>query len=117
MSLSTTQLVVRYTATVVLDYYIQTFRLGFRFYVPRLTFGTMTGVSISSSENNSPPWCLRGDCSTSYGADDRRFYVNFYMYKKVEWQNQWRTWNANQYYDFTFTFSSIGDDGGSSDHP
>ena len=89
----------------------ETYRMGFRFYTPRLTYsGISNTVSVVHRYGYNPSWCVSGSCSITCGTGDRMFYCNFYMMRNVETQNQWRYWNSGDYYDMTFSFSSIGED-------
>jgi len=88
-----------------------TFRLGFRFYTPRLQVGSCSSVSATfNGGSNTNYWCQQGSCSATCRSDGRRFYANFHMYRNAVSQSQWPYWSSGQYYDFTFTFSSVTED-------
>ena len=69
-------------------------------------------MSIVSSTNQNPAYCVNGGCPTpTCGTGDRMFFASFYMYRENNLtQNQWRSWTSGQHYDLTFNFNSITDD-------
>jgi hypothetical protein len=91
--------------------------MGFRFYTPRLVVSSLNNVSVTYSRTNSPAYCRQGSCTTSHGIDDRSFYVNFYMYRNAYYMSQWHYWSSGEYFDLTFNFNSVGEDGDSIANP
>lgn len=96
--------------------------MGFRFHTSRLVVGTCSSASIVYSRGFNPSVCASQGCSsTTYcgtgGTFSRSFYVNFYMYRPALYQNQWYAWSSGEYYDITFTFSSVSEDVDSDAHP
>ena len=84
--------------------------MGFRFYTERLQVGSCSSVSIASSRYSSP-WCNSGGtCTVNCYTGDRMFAAIFYNYVNALNQNEWPYWYSGDYYDLTFTFSSVTQD-------
>ena len=77
--------------------------MTFRFYTERLNFSGCQGVSFTSNRYSANFKSLSG----CYGTD-RYFYTYYNFYSTGG--NSWPYWYANDYFDFTFTFSSITGD-------
>ena len=96
------------------------FRVGFRFYTPRLKTTSCQSVSVWTSRwgNNDfnayaySPSSIREYCGNP-GSNARRFYAIFDMYyttSSSRYPYQWPNFGGSDTYDFTFTFSSISGD-------
>ena len=120
--LSSTQIKIRLYTTVSRTFN-QVFRMGFRFYTPRLISTSCSSVSVWTSRwgtfpfsgSASSPGSSSSHCGNA-GTNTRRFYAIFYMYyttSNSQVSNQWPSFSGGDTYEFTFTFSSISSDGGS----
>jgi hypothetical protein len=87
-----------------------TFRMGFRFYVSRLQVGTCSSVTVASSRYGTPYCQSGGTCSATCYKGDRMFAGIFYNYRNAYYQSGWPFWYNGDWYDFTFTFSSVTSD-------
>lgn len=79
------------------------FRMTFRFYTERLTPSGCNGVTIQSNRYGTNFRSLN-----DYGTYSRHFYAT-YSYL-TNGNMYWPYWYANEYLDFTFSFSSVSGD-------
>ena len=112
--MSSTQIRVRLYAATSRSF-AQVFRMGFRFYTPRLISSSCSGVSVSTSRWGNLPFSgyasSPGNIASYCGTSGRRFYAIFDMYYTTtnsQNHNQWPSFGGSDTYDFTFTFSSVG---------
>ena len=77
--------------------------MTFRFYVERLSFGTITNVGFCSNRYGCNFRSLTG-----YGTSGKHFWAiyDYYSNNYIEWPY----WYGGDYYDFYFTFTSISGD-------
>jgi hypothetical protein len=94
------------------------YRMGFRFYSPRLVPSTCSGITVTTSRWGAigfsgyarSPGSIAASCGTG---GSRKFFaiVNmYYLQGSTDWPKQWPPYHPNDYFDFTFTFSSVGGD-------
>ncbi len=118
---SSTQIKVRLSSTASKSFY-KVYRMGFRFYTPRLKTTTCSSVSVWTSRwgwNNfngyaNSPSSFVVSCGNA-GANTRRFYAIFDMYytpSSTTYPYQWPDFGGSDTYEFTFTFSSVSGDVG-----
>ena len=120
VGLSSTSITVRLYGGITNTNFYQSFRVGFRFYTPRLLPGSCSSVStwtnrwgwtpFSGSARN--PGAISMTCGTG-GSGSRRFYVIYRMFFEANydtWPYQWPNYYPGDYFDFYFTFSSVGGD-------
>lgn len=102
ISLSSTSIVVRLYRSTNADF-SNVYRMVFRFYAERLSFSGCSSVSFTSNRYSSNHRALSG-CGSSgrYFWADYSYYSNNYI--------EWPYWYGGDYYDFTFSFSSITGD-------
>lgn len=102
LSVSSNSITVRlYRATAWDPWY--TPYLIFRFYVERLSFSSCNDVSFTSNRYSSNYY---GE--TSCDATSKHFWVHYDL--RSASNNHWYYWYAGDYYDFTFSFSSVTGD-------
>jgi hypothetical protein len=118
---SGTQIKVKLNPATINNNLYKVFRMGFRFYTPRLTTTTCTGVSVYTSRwgwNNfnsysQSPGSFGVYCGNG-GSNSRRFYAIFDMWytkNSDHYPYQWPKLEATtDTYEFTFTFSSVAGD-------
>lgn len=102
IGLSTTQIVVRLYRGNSASFY-NVFSMIFRFYVERLSFNACQSVTFWNSRHGSFSRSLY-QCSQS----GKHFWAWYSYY--VNGGFDWPYWYGGDYYDFTFTFSSITGD-------
>jgi hypothetical protein len=114
LSVSNTQVKVRLYSSVSKSFN-QVYRMIFRFYTPRLIFGSCSGASVWTSRwgwNNFNGYAYDpGSFSVTCGSSGRRFYVAFDMYNswsQSRYPAQWPDFSNGDTYDFTINFSSVG---------
>jgi len=116
LSVTSTQIQVRLYASVSKSFY-KVFRMGFRFYTPRLLPGTCSSVSVYTSRwgwnnfngNSYSPGSFSVNCGNG-GTNSRKFYAIFDMWyttTQSRYPYQWPDYSNGDTYDFTFTFSSV----------
>ena len=118
LSVTSTQVRVRLYASTSRAFH-KVFRMGFRFYAPRLILTGCTGVSVWTSRwgwnnfngNAASPGSFGVHCGNGLSSgSSRRFYAFFDMYYTISYStypNQWPNYSNGDTYDFTFTFSSV----------
>lgn len=117
---SSNQIKVRLYASVSRSF-AQVWRMGFRFYTPRLTVDSCSSISVYTSRwgtlpfsSAASPGSISSYCGTG-GTGSRRFYAIFDMYYTTSSSrnsDQWPSFSNGDTYEFTFTFSSVGGDRG-----
>lgn len=116
---SSTQIKIRLYASNTAEFY-KAYRMGFRFYTPRLMTTSCSGVSVWSSRwgtnnfngNSRSPGSFSVNCGNA-GSNTRRFYAIFYMWYTTTsdtYPYQWPSYSGGDTYEFTFTFSSVTGD-------
>lgn len=96
------------------------YRMGFRFYTPRLMTTSCQSVSVWTSRwswnnfngNAYSPGSFGVYCGNA-GTNTRRFYAIFDMWyttSQSRYPYQWPNFGNGDTYEFTFTFSSVGGD-------
>ena len=102
LSVSSTQIKVRVRRGSAASFN-NVYQMTFRFYTERLNFSGCQGVSFTSNRYSANFKSLSG----CYGTD--RYFHTYYNFYSTG-GNSWPYWYANDYFDFTFTFSSITGD-------
>jgi len=116
---SSTQIKVKLYSSVSRSLH-KAFRMGFRFYTPRLTTTSCQSVSVWTSRwgwnnfngNSYSPGSFGVYCGNG-GSNTRRFYAIFDMYytsSSSRYPYQWPNLSNGDTYEFTFTFSSVSGD-------
>ena len=113
---SSSQIKVKLYASVSKSFY-KVFRMGFRFYTPRLKTTTCSSVSVWTSRwgwnnfngNAYSPGSFGVYCGNA-GSNSRRFYAIFDMYfttSHSRYPYQWPNYSNGDTYEFTFNFNSV----------
>ena len=119
-ALSSTSISVRLTVSSQNLNMDQAFRVGFRFYTPRLLPGTCSSVTVWTnrwgwtpfSGNAANTGVISPVCGTG-GSGSRKFYVVLRMFYKSgssSWPRQWPDFYSGDYFDFNLNFNTIGGD-------
>jgi hypothetical protein len=117
---SSIQIKIRLYASTTANFY-KAYRTGFRFYTPRLMTTSCSSVSVWTSRwgtnnfngNSASPGSFSVTCGNG-GTNSRRFYAIFYMWYTTSadtYPYQWPNFSNGDTYEFTFTFSSVTNDG------
>ena len=113
---SSSQIKVKLYASVSKSFY-KVFRMGFRFYTPRLKTTTCSSVSVWTSRwgwnnfngNAYSPGSFGVYCGNA-GSNSRRFYAIFDMYyttSSSRYPYQWPNYSNGDTYEFTFNFNTV----------
>ena len=116
---SSTQIKIRLYASTSKSFH-KVFRMGFRFYTPRLKTTSCSSVSVWTSRwgwnnfngNAYNPGAFGVYCGNA-GTNSRRFYAIFDMWfttSHSRYPYQWPNYSNGDTYEFTFTFSSVTGD-------